>query len=141
MARPIAEASATTDEALEILATALDDAPGDTLRCRSALEHITEKRQQTIRLLVVLLRIEIGGGEAELLFHAIAALLDRELELAESIADHVKSGCLLALSGILSEQVGDVLETYRPWFEFDEPVEREHGGQTWARLTGRRTEG
>ena len=28
MARPIAEASATTDEALEILATALDDAPG-----------------------------------------------------------------------------------------------------------------
>ena len=63
------------------------------------------------------------------------------IELAGSIAGRVKSGCLLALSGILSEQVGNVLETYRPWIDFDEPVEREHGGQTWARLSGRRTEG
>ena len=63
------------------------------------------------------------------------------IELADSIARRVKSGCLLALSGILSEQVGNVLDAYRPWIEFDEPVEREQGGQTWARLTGRRTGG
>ena len=63
------------------------------------------------------------------------------IELADSIAGFVKTGCLLALSGILSEQVGDVLEAYRPWISFDEPLEREQGGQTWARLTGRRTGG
>jgi len=63
------------------------------------------------------------------------------IELAESIAGRVKSGCLLGLSGILSEQVGEVLEAYAPWIGFDEPVKREQGGQIWARLTGRRTEG
>jgi ribosomal protein L11 methyltransferase len=63
------------------------------------------------------------------------------IELSDSIVGYVKSGCLLALSGILSEQVGDVLTAYSPWIEFDEPVEREQGGQTWARLTGRRIEG
>ena len=63
------------------------------------------------------------------------------IELAEQIAGHVNSGCLLALSGILSEQVGEVLAAYRPWIEFDEAIEMEQGGQTWARLTGRRIEG
>ena len=63
------------------------------------------------------------------------------VELAEAIASHVKIGCLLALSGILSEQVDDVLTTYSPWIEFDEPAYKEQGGQCWARLTGRRIEG
>ena len=63
------------------------------------------------------------------------------VELAESIAAHVKDGCLLALSGILSEQVGEVLEAYQPWIRFEEPDFREQDGQTWARLNGRRTEG
>ena len=63
------------------------------------------------------------------------------IELASSIAERVRTGCPLALSGILSGQVGEVLEAYRPWIEFDEPVEREHGGQTWVRLSGRRTAG
>jgi ribosomal protein L11 methyltransferase len=62
------------------------------------------------------------------------------IELAESIAAHVNGGCMLALSGILSEQIDEVLEAYRPWIEFDEPVTREQSGQTWARLTGRRIE-
>ena len=62
------------------------------------------------------------------------------IELAESICAHVKGGCLLALSGILSEQVEDVLAAYQPWIEFDEPDFREQDGQTWARLNGRRTE-
>ena len=63
------------------------------------------------------------------------------IELADTIAGHVKSGCLLALSGILSEQVNDVLDAYKPWIEFNEPMYREQGGQTWVRLTGRRIEG
>lgn len=62
------------------------------------------------------------------------------IELAQSICTHVKGGCLLALSGILSEQVGDVLAAYRPWIEFEEPEYREQDGQVWARLNGRRTE-
>jgi len=62
------------------------------------------------------------------------------IALAESIAAHVKGGCLLALSGILSEQVDEVLSAYQPWIEFEEPQFREQGGQTWARLNGRRTE-
>jgi len=62
------------------------------------------------------------------------------IELAESIAAHVKGGCLLALSGILSEQVEEVLNAYRPWIEFEEPEFRKQGGQIWARLNGRRTE-
>ena len=81
---------------------------------------------------------EVTGQFDVVVANILAAPL---IELAGSIAGHVKSGCLLALSGILSEQVGDVLEAYRPWISFDEPLEREQGGQTWARLTGRRTEG
>ncbi len=63
------------------------------------------------------------------------------IELAEPIAGRVNGGCLLALSGMLSEQVDQVLEAYRPWIEFDEPVTRPQDAQTWARLTGRRIEG
>jgi len=63
------------------------------------------------------------------------------IELAGPIVGHVKSGCLLALSGILSEQVEEVLSAYGPWIEFDEPVNKEQGGQIWTRLTGRRIEG
>ena len=63
------------------------------------------------------------------------------IELAGQIAAHLKSGCLLALSGILSEQVDEVLTAYAHWIEFDAPVFQEQGGQTWARLTGRRIEG
>jgi ribosomal protein L11 methyltransferase len=61
------------------------------------------------------------------------------IELAEPIASRVRTGCPLALSGILSGQVGEVLGAYSPWIEFDTPVEREQGGQTWVRLSGRRT--
>ena len=63
------------------------------------------------------------------------------LELAEPIAAHVKGGCLLALSGILSEQVEEVLAAYQPWIVFDDTVTREQGGQVWARLSGRKIEG
>jgi len=63
------------------------------------------------------------------------------IELAAPIAGRVNGGCVLALSGILSEQVDQVIEAYRPWIEFDEPVSRQQDAQTWARLTGRRIEG
>lgn len=81
---------------------------------------------------------EVAGQFDVVVANILAAPL---IELAQSIAGHVKSGCLLALSGILSDQVGGVLTAYSPWIEFDVPVEREQGGQTWARLSGRRAEG
>lgn len=59
-------------------------------------------------------------------------------ELAGSIAQHVKTGGLLTLSGILSEQVDDVLEAYAPWIDFEEPELCPQSGQTWTRLTGRK---
>jgi ribosomal protein L11 methyltransferase len=62
------------------------------------------------------------------------------VELSEPIAARVKSGCLLALSGILSEQIEEVLEAYSPWIVFDDTVTKEQGGQVWARLTGRKIE-
>lgn len=57
-------------------------------------------------------------------------------ELAGSITQHVKTGGLLTLSGILSEQIDDVLEAYAPWIDFEEPELRPQSGQTWTRLTG-----
>ena len=82
-----------------------------------------------------------AGGVAGEFDVVVANILAGPLiALAESIAAHVKGGCLLALSGILSEQVDEVLSAYQPWIEFEEPQFREQGGQTWARLNGRRTE-
>jgi len=85
----------------------------------------------------------LGAGSVGGPFDVVVAniLTAPLVELAESVSGHVKSGCLLALSGILSEQVDTVLTAYRPWIEFDEPVTREQGGQMWVRLTGRRSEG
>ncbi|MGI9222517.1 MAG: 50S ribosomal protein L11 methyltransferase [Woeseiaceae bacterium] len=80
----------------------------------------------------------VAGGFDVVVANILAGPL---VELAEPITSHVKGGCLLALSGILSEQVEDVLNAYRPWIEFEEPEFREQDGQTWARLNGRRTEG
>lgn len=54
------------------------------------------------------------------------------VELAPTIAKHVKSGGLLALSGLLAEQAGAINEAYSPWFDLDAPVEREG----WIRITG-----
>jgi ribosomal protein L11 methyltransferase len=89
------------------------------------------------RLTITNIASDIGGQFDVVIANILAAPL---IEFADSITGHVKGGCLLALSGILSEQVEEVLGAYQPWVEFDEPVYREQGGQTWARLTGRRVE-
>ena len=60
------------------------------------------------------------------------------IELAESIAAHVRCGGVLALSGILSEQVDEVLAAYSPWVEFNASVFRPQANQTWACLSGTR---
>jgi ribosomal protein L11 methyltransferase len=81
---------------------------------------------------------QIGNGYDFVIANILAGPL---IELAGSIASRVRSGCLLALSGILSGQVDDVLAAYDPWIAFDDPVIRDQDGQSWARLVGRRIEG
>ena len=56
------------------------------------------------------------------------------IEQARRVSDRLPQGGVLALSGILDGQVGDVIAAYRPWIQFDEPV----FDDGWARLTGTR---
>ena len=90
-------------------------------------------------------RLTIAGSNDEIVGQydiVIANILAAPLvELAGTIAARIKSGCQLVLSGILSEQVDDVLAAYSSWIDFEAPLYRQHSGQTWARLTGRRVEG
>ena len=97
------------------------------------------RRNQVDDALIVLSADEQIDREFDIV---VANILARPIiELAASIAGRVGHGCLLALSGILSDQVSDVRVAYSPWIDFDEPLFREQGGQSWARLTGRRIEG
>jgi len=97
------------------------------------------RRNQVEKSMVVIGDAEGIDGQFDVVVANILA--GPLLELAEPIAAHVKSGCLLALSGILSEQVEEVLAAYQPWIVFDGTVTREQGGQVWARLSGRKIEG
>lgn len=87
------------------------------------------------RLMVTASANDIDGQFDVVVANILAGPL---VELAGSIAQHVKTGGLLTLSGILSEQVDDVLGAYAPWFDFDEVELRSQSGQTWTRLTGRK---
>lgn len=70
----------------------------------------------------------------------VANILAGPLEaLAESLVTRLSSGGELALSGILSGQVNKMQSAYGRWIEFEPPVTRFQGGQTWALLKGRKT--
>ena len=114
-------------------ASAMDIDPQAVTATRANAQHNDVEQQLTVTDAAS----EIDGQFDVVIANILAAPL---ITLAESIASHVNGGCLLALSGILSEQVEEVLGAYQPWIEFDKTVYREQGGQTWARLTGRRVE-
>ncbi len=86
--------------------------------------------------------LQIVGSDAEITgkFDIVIAniLAGALVKLAESVTTRLSSGGKLALSGILSEQVDTVLETYGPWIAFDEPAHQLQGGQNWVRLSGKR---
>jgi ribosomal protein L11 methyltransferase len=68
----------------------------------------------------------------------VANILSNPLKvLAPLLADLVKPGGRIVLSGILAGQAEDVAGHYRPWFELD-PFVCQEG---WARLAGRRLAG
>lgn len=56
------------------------------------------------------------------------------IELADDFSTVVKHNGIIVLSGVLSDQAEQVIEAYRPWFEFEPMIER--GG--WVRLVARR---
>ncbi|MDI5834804.1 50S ribosomal protein L11 methyltransferase [Shewanella xiamenensis] len=55
-------------------------------------------------------------------------------ELAPLIAERVKTGGKLALSGLLKEQAQEISDFYSQWFDMDEAAHKED----WSRLTGTR---
>jgi len=58
-------------------------------------------------------------------------------QLAEAFSQYVKPGGSMVLSGILNEQVGEVMDAYRPWFVFSEDAVQSE--QEWASVSGIRS--
>jgi len=56
------------------------------------------------------------------------------IELAPRLAELLRPGGRLVLSGILPAQADDVCAAYAPWFSLSDPVQRDD----WVRLHGRR---
>ncbi|MHB1353067.1 MAG: 50S ribosomal protein L11 methyltransferase [Thiobacillus sp.] len=73
---------------------------------------------------------ELAAGEHDVV---VANILTNPLKaMAPLLAGRVRSGGVLVLSGILTEQAEDVMAVYRPWFVFDAPATDEG----WVRLVG-----
>ncbi|MCF1427348.1 MAG: 50S ribosomal protein L11 methyltransferase [Shewanella sp.] len=89
-----------------------------------------ERNQVADRLSLYLPQDQPAELQTEIL---VANILAGPLrELAPLIANLVKSGGKLALSGLLREQAEEISECYAQWFEMDEPAHK----QDWTRLTG-----
>jgi ribosomal protein L11 methyltransferase len=90
----------------------------------------------------VLTNLQVFGGAAQVQgqFDIVIAniLAGPLMKLAEPIAAHVRAGGLLALSGLLAEQVDEVVAAYQPSIDFNPVLLREQGNQIWACLTGTR---
>ncbi len=73
--------------------------------------------------------------ESEPIDLVIANILAGPLkELAPTLAELVKSGGQLILSGLLVEQADELISTYSEWFDMEPPSTKEE----WVRLTGRK---
>lgn len=112
-------------------ATAMDIDPQAVLATRQNAEH-----NAVAGNLAVLDSADAISGQFDVV---IANILAGPLvQFADSITSHVAKGGMLALSGVLCEQADEVLRTYEPWIDFEEPVFREQDGQKWSRLAGRK---
>lgn len=74
---------------------------------------------------------EFNGAYDIVIANILAGTL---IEMAAELSKRTMHGGLLALSGILSEQVADVSAAFVDWITLDVPAERNN----WARLTGTR---
>ena len=73
---------------------------------------------------------DVGAGV--LLANILAGPL---CDLAARFAELVRFEGYIVLSGILEQQIDQVMLSYRPWFRLDAPVPRDG----WVRITGQRT--
>jgi ribosomal protein L11 methyltransferase len=87
-------------------------------------------------------RVEVLGSDEAIegRFDVVVAniLAGPLVELVHSITSRLSKGGKLALSGVLSAQVLDIMHAYKPLIRFNEPVLREQDGQSWALLSGTR---
>ena len=85
-------------------------------------------------------QLQVLGSDAEIKgrFDIVVAniLAGPLVELVDSITSRLSKGGKLALSGVLSDQLLDIMRAYKPLIRFDEPVFREQDGQSWALLSG-----
>jgi ribosomal protein L11 methyltransferase len=101
-----------------------DESALETTKENGALNHIPESQLKTY------LPDAFRGQPADLM---IANILAQPLiTLAPTLANFVKSGGKILLSGILREQAEQVSAAYRPWFTMQAPVFKEE----WTRLVG-----
>jgi ribosomal protein L11 methyltransferase len=119
------------------------------LGCRSAWafdidEQAITATRQNAGANAVAARLRLTGDSADISTKfdvVVANILARPLiDNAGSIADRVVGGGSLALSGILAVQVDELIDAYRAWIEFGEPVYRTEAQQCWAIVTGRKFE-
>ncbi len=86
--------------------------------------------------------VTVAGNDAEIEGHfdvVVANILAGPLvELVDSITSRLSEGGKLALSGVLSEQVLDIMHAYKSRIRFEKPVLRDQDGQSWALLEGTR---
>jgi ribosomal protein L11 methyltransferase len=65
----------------------------------------------------------------------IANILAGPLQsLAELFSKHTTTDSDIILSGILDEQASSVITSYQPWFEMQQPTQKEE----WVRIVGKR---
>jgi ribosomal protein L11 methyltransferase len=81
-------------------------------------------------ILEVLLPDVLDAAQVDLVMANILA--NPLIELAGSLAERVRSGGQLVMTGILSEQGAAVMSAYQDWFDFSTPVLREE----WVLLEG-----
>ena len=75
------------------------------------------------------------GSTSETFDVVVANILAGPLaELAPQICGYLRSGGMLALSGILEHQADDLIDTYEPWIEFA-PAAR---SKEWICLSGKK---
>ena len=100
-----------------------------------ATERNAERNGVADRLRVLHSDAEIQGRYDVVVANILAGPL---AELVDCITSRLSKGDKLALSGVLSDQVLDIMHVYKPLIRFDDPVLREADGQCWALLSGSR---
>ena len=101
----------------------------DPEACRVARENA---QQNGCEFIEMVLPAALPAGQFDVLVANI--LLNPLLALASQLADVVKPGGHIGLSGLLAEQAEFALAAYAPWFHLNPPEYREE----WAFVGGRR---